>query len=383
MPGSFLCGSFLHQCPGRHKGFSLVELMISLALGSVMAAGIMQLFVASSDTWALLQGQSRIQESARLALELVRRDIHSAGYRGCFSGNDALHWTMNDPASLPYEFDLRFGVAGYEATGQDTWMPSLDELPGAASTSAFVSGTGIDTDAIISGTDVITLRAIRREPVQHRLSRNVNAPGEAIELARPSDATDDFGLDELDIALIHDCEKATLFHVTALDDRESGIRIEYARDPALAWRNDSATLAIKNSFGTDAVVSAIVASIYYIAPGAGENADGDNPLSLWRKQGKTRPVELVEGIEDLQFLYGTGSDNLPEQYLPASEVTAWKSVVAIRITVVANSIDDVGGTMKTTQGCSLQKCHEGEPEDGIDGLIRRSFSQTVTLRNRS
>ncbi|MFB3103489.1 MAG: PilW family protein, partial [Pseudomonadales bacterium] len=51
----------------RRTGFSLVELMISLALGVVVAAGLVQLFVDSARTYTLVSGQSRMQESARYA----------------------------------------------------------------------------------------------------------------------------------------------------------------------------------------------------------------------------------------------------------------------------------------------------------------------------
>ena len=75
-------------------GFSLVELMISLALGSVVTMGVVQLFVANAETHRLLQGQSRMQESARFALDFIGRDVRKAGYRGCFSSNDDLHTTL-------------------------------------------------------------------------------------------------------------------------------------------------------------------------------------------------------------------------------------------------------------------------------------------------
>ena len=85
----------------RVAGFSLVELMISLALGSVVTMGVVQLFVANAETHRLLQGQSRLQESARFALDFIGRDVRKAGYRGCFSSNDDLHTTLLSMASVP------------------------------------------------------------------------------------------------------------------------------------------------------------------------------------------------------------------------------------------------------------------------------------------
>ena len=54
----------------------------------------------------------------------------------------------------------------------------------------------------------------------------------------------------------------------------------------------------------------------------------------------------------------------------------------VRVSLVANTVDDVGGSVATTHGCDVQTCYVGETgASGIDGLQRRSFSRTVALRN--
>ncbi len=64
------------------KGLSLVELMISLLVGSIITAGVVQLYSANSETYRLVAGQSRMQESARFALAFIERDVHKAGNMG-------------------------------------------------------------------------------------------------------------------------------------------------------------------------------------------------------------------------------------------------------------------------------------------------------------
>ena len=63
------------------RGFSIVELLIAMVLGSIVIIGIVQLFVANSATYKVLVGQSRMQESARFSLEFIGRDVRRAGYR--------------------------------------------------------------------------------------------------------------------------------------------------------------------------------------------------------------------------------------------------------------------------------------------------------------
>ena len=44
----------------RLKGLSLVEMMISLAIGAVLTIGVVSLFTANSETYRALQGLSLI-----------------------------------------------------------------------------------------------------------------------------------------------------------------------------------------------------------------------------------------------------------------------------------------------------------------------------------
>ena len=128
---------------------------------------------------------------------------------------------------------------------------------------------------------------------------------------------------------------------------------------------------------TDAAVSAIESHTYFVAPGSGLNNAGSTPRSLWRKSGLQPPVELVEGVEDLQILYGVDTDNdqAPNQYLPANLVIDWRQLTTLIVTVVVNSIDDTGGTTMSSAGCPVPAgC-------AVDGLQRRTFTQTFQLRN--
>ncbi|MFT7688194.1 MAG: type IV pilus assembly protein PilW [Candidatus Azotimanducaceae bacterium] len=400
------------------KGFSLVELMISLALGSIVSAGVVQLFVANSETQSLLIGQSRMQESARFSLAFIAREVRQAGYRGCYSGTDALNSTILPESNLPYEFDLRTGLRGYEATAADTWDPSLAELPNTdadlamdnvlntvfKTTYDYGAGNGIDLDTVVSGTDVVTFRHISQ--VDARLGGFMNFGStvyfDDTTLVMPSTAEDlvvgiEDGWDEFDldhIAMIHDCQKATMFRVTSANpwgrntDKSpkaktgnGDLTVTHDIADIDSTKNSLSQLAAGVSFSDDASVSAIVTSIFFIAPGAGTNNAGNNPLSLWKKEGLNAPIELVEGVENLQILYGvdSNSDGVPNQYVAANFVAGF-DIITIRVTIVVNSIDDVGSTSLPSHGCAIQDC---VTDEAYDGLLRRSFSQTIMLRNRA
>jgi type IV pilus assembly protein PilW len=382
----------------RANGFSLVELMISLVLGSVVTAGVVQLFVANSETHKLLQGQSRMQESARFALDFIGRDIRKAGYRGCFSSNDQLNHTFDAAALfIPYEYDLRNGITGFDATDEGEWTPDItNALPytNASGTDdnvfflaadGYGQGNGIDLDQISSGTDIVTFRNL--SSVESRVRDTLNTTAIAL-VVNIKQGWNEFRTDQL--IMIHDCAEATMFRVTSISPNLAGNPSTISQDLTVgravgdtdATANVTQQINGDNVFQSDAAVSAIQSNTYYIRPGTGFNNSGQHPLSLWKKTSLEAPIELIEGVEDLQLLYGedTDEDGVPNQYVPANFVSNWLAVATVRVTIVVSSIDDVGGTTLPTHGCTFQHCIDDEQ---FDGLIRRAFTQTFQLRNQS
>lgn len=71
----------------KSAGFSLVELMIGISLGLLLMTGVVQLFVTSKSGFTADQAVSRVQETGRLAIEFMSKDIRMAGFSGCFTGD--------------------------------------------------------------------------------------------------------------------------------------------------------------------------------------------------------------------------------------------------------------------------------------------------------
>ncbi|MBT3427231.1 MAG: hypothetical protein HOL98_14695 [Gammaproteobacteria bacterium] len=361
----------------RIAGMSLVEVMISLTMGTIILIGVINLFSANSETYSLVQGQSRMQESARFAMGYLSKDIQKAGFRGCFTTNNVFLFTMYRGNDIPYEFDLRTGIQAYDGQAAG-WLPAIAPL-----VPAYVAQTGINTAAIVATTDILTVRAASE--VEAILSAPMALSSDPIVVTIPlsglgfSDITDD-------LALIHDCEKSTMFEVTSIAVAGGQATIGHVIEADLAGqpRNSFAALAVNNSFNTDASVSAIDTITYFIAPGAGTNNEGNTPLALWRKMRTSAPVEMVEGVEDMQLLFGVDSDNdtIPNQYTTANLVADFNTVITVRISLTVNSIDTVGATQAPSLGClgsgGLQDCISGQ---AYDGLLRRTFTSTVQLRN--
>ena len=65
----------------HERGFSLVELMISLLLGSLITIAAVQLFSTNQRTFQLQQGLTDVQEQGRFVLDYISRDLRIMGLR--------------------------------------------------------------------------------------------------------------------------------------------------------------------------------------------------------------------------------------------------------------------------------------------------------------
>jgi len=136
------------------QGMSVIELMISLALGLFITAGLISLFVNSKQNYRLNENMSRLQENARFAVSFISRDIRMADYRACLT-NDRMD-------------DALAGTNGAEETGTDAvtmvWQPSLCGAGGPnrsivysiqeganGQPSLFRSVDGADADELVEG----------------------------------------------------------------------------------------------------------------------------------------------------------------------------------------------------------------------------------------
>ena len=352
----------------RTAGFSLIELMLALALGVVVTSGIVQLFVGNNQTYTLLTGQSRMQESARYALDFIARSARMSGYFGCDPENDKIYNSLNGVWGQLFEFNISVPIEAFDGVNNGTatgdWSPNLGVLPrmtgGATSVNTFINGNGIDLANVRPMTDFLVFR-------------RTSIPGERIDViiqAGDDPVIEDDGNIDLqvdDFAVISNCEQAALFRVNA---------INLGAGDATLVRNTGAGL-FENSVGgslsdqgipygsaTDsqaATVGRAITEIFYIAQAAGTNNRGQVSWSLWRKVSQNAPVELIAGIEDLQVQFGidTSGDAMANQYVTAGGIGG-NPIRSIRISITANSVDVV-----TDQG----------------QILRRTFTQTIAMRN--
>lgn len=83
-------------------GFGLIELMIAMVLGLLVMGAAFAVFQSNQRSFQANEGLNRIQESARVAYELISRDIRAAGGTACsnLARPDAEHTLNADETQL-------------------------------------------------------------------------------------------------------------------------------------------------------------------------------------------------------------------------------------------------------------------------------------------
>lgn len=69
------------------KGLSLIELMVAIAISTLLILGVTELFTRTSASDRANTELARMQESGRLALEIIGQDARRAGYQGCVAAD--------------------------------------------------------------------------------------------------------------------------------------------------------------------------------------------------------------------------------------------------------------------------------------------------------
>lgn len=71
----------------RQQGLSLIELMIAILISSILLLGVLQLFSNTSASDRTNSAMASVQESGRIALEIIGADARRTGYQGCTSAS--------------------------------------------------------------------------------------------------------------------------------------------------------------------------------------------------------------------------------------------------------------------------------------------------------
>lgn len=343
----------------NQRGLSIVEIMVAMVIGLILMAGVIQVFVGSKMTYRVNEALGRLQEDGRFSLEYLSRDVRMAGYSGCSRYGPVTN-TLQNQTSLAYDFAV--GITGYDNVG--------------ATPPAALTALGITPK---QGTDVIVVRREADNPV--RIIQNNNgaqlfADHLGKEAGACSNGTTRYsGLCEGDILMVSDCTKSRVFQAGNLTETGSDtVNVTHPSSGSpgnnpISWGGASAPE--NEIFGDDAEIVKIASYLYYVGT--------DNVL--YRKDGTSTALDIAQGVENLQVLYGidttpTDTNQSANIYSATPTAAQWEDVVSARLHVLIATVDD-----NLTEAAQTYR-YVGADVDATDRRVRKEFTSLVTLRNR-
>jgi len=297
-----------------HGGFSLIELMVAIALGMIVMTVITMAFVGSSNARRSTDQASQQVENGRYAMQLLSEDLQLAGYYSEFDPRP-----LATPAAKPDP--CATDVASLKAA-----MPLA--LQGYDNPSAATIAALTCVSDVRAGTDIVVLR---------RTSTCVagSAGCDALSAGTPYfQASLCGGATELGSASVSD-----YFAM----DTTTGVGTTLIKH-----KKDCAALADYRRY---------ITRIYFVA---NNDIVGDGIPTLKRAElgaGAFTIVPLVEGIENIQLEYGIDTSAIPDgapdvftanpdTYVGAGAAGVagnWRNVVAARINLLARNTQTTPG----------------------------------------
>ncbi len=340
------------------SGMTLVEILVALVISLVLLGGVIQIFLGNKITYRVQDNLSQIQENGRYAIDLLNQDIRMANYRGCAGPKAPVRNTLNNSSNYNWNLVGDTSVQGFNATSVG-WTPNLDSS---------ITGVRANSDVI----------AIRGPDTTNSAFVVAQANGTtALRVTPPSDLS----LQVNDIVMVADCANIAVFQITAIT-AGGGNTINLGHTAGSGNPGNTTANLINTFVGGE--VTQVGTKTYYIGTGA------SGQPALFRRTA-TATQELIEGVEDMQVVFGVdsatlcgvgaGNDGAIDCYLSANAINAtdWPSVRSVQIRLLLRSLED--NLTPTSQPIAYNggTVNSGS---GADRRLRQAFTTTISLRNQ-
>ncbi len=321
------------------RGFGLVEMMVSLALGLVVVGGATMLFTATRQASVSTENLSRIQESVRTSYDLMAREVREAGGTPCDARLVVTNVLNNAQGVTPtwwaiWDEPVR-GFDGGTAFGGAPFGTAVGERVAGTQALTVRYGQPVDGLAVASHTTATATVATNR-------TNNGIAAGDLLMLCN-------YGQGAIVQAATANAAAGTFTHTASAGSPGNctaglGVPLNCAAGASY-------------EFVAGSLVGRFVAAGWYIGNN-GRSATGGRSLYRVTRDGAE---EVADGMRDMQLSYLQVGN---ADYVAAAAVTNWSLVTAVRFDLVFEGPDTGAATTSPT------------------ARLQRPVSFTVNLRNQ-
>lgn len=161
----------------KQKGFTLVEVMISLFIGGLILGGVMFTFISMKTTTKDTMTIGELQESGRLAINIMQRDIEQVGFWGTYYDDSftAVNTTVSSLAPTDEDGNSTDCFDGTNnASYPDLTSSSNFRIIYALTTKKKDGLNCIDDSVEVKeGTDILQLKFLQGDP-QDKANQDIN-----------------------------------------------------------------------------------------------------------------------------------------------------------------------------------------------------------------
>ena len=365
------------------KGFSLIELMVSMVIGLLVMSGVFQVFISSKQSNKMLQAEAEMQENARFAFSVMTSIIQEAGNFGCQASTNL---TRKSAVNIPDPANSTFKpwrlIEGWEAKGTDygdNYVAKVDSGVSAITTQHWKSsGSAVKDPGTKSKKHSDILKVWYTKPQKATLTNH------AAGLLTFSGLDLDLG----DIVVINDCQSVNFAQVCACEEVDcSGNDTQAIISPGACNTPGNKLLDLTNLNMGTAEITTLEQAIFFVSKrsdsqtGYQTNMPALYVRNLSDDAKAANKTEILEGVESLQVLYGedTNNDHSPDYYVSADKVVNWNRVVSLKISLLLRSRNNnivTGNQALEFNGAQIVTASD-------DHYLRRVFTSTISIRNRN
>jgi len=310
----------------KQAGLTMVEMMVAITISLILLAGISQIYLSNKQTYRVTNEMSRLQENGRFAMSFITQSIYSADHWGCLGHVD----NVSDPGNI-ISADIDNDGSNEGVINFSTGLSAIDNVA--------VAG-------IPEASDTIRLISASQDAMSVNGITVAGANSFAVDNASEFSVGDNI--------MINDCKNAQISAITGI----AGNTVTISDNLLRAY--------------IDSTVHKLLSTTYTL----GVNAAGNPALYMDDTMDGSNTIELVEGVENMQIIFGEDTDaDLVPDYFVASGTAGldMNNVVSIRLVLTVRTLENnIALNARDIDG------------DGTDDdkRIAKDYTAMIALRNR-
>lgn len=261
--------------PTHVQGFTLIEILVGIALGVVVLGAIIAVFIPTLQTWQVTRAHAWLQDTEQILDDVFNRSIRPASRINC--GTAPVINGVNAVNPPPWNLDFANTIVAISPTGNTT-----------ATVSGENSGYPIAQRSI--GDALVTL---------HPDGQHLRAPVAGIDITDPTTIRalgDGLDIRAGNYYLVHDCTQPLVVSASAASDTS----LRFVPDPAI----------IGARIAGNSIISGFIPAIYYV-----------NGVALSQTT-QTGTQSLLNGIINMRVELNVGGNwQTIDQTAPAGSTT--------------------------------------------------------------